>query len=83
MGVSHRAVVQLQVGAVGALKDAMSEAVHVLLLLLLSVSGQHLLGEADKPSFFRGGAWCGTGGGLGDLSGLTAHWGILQRCSFC
>lgn len=61
----------------------MSEPVHVLLLLLLSVSGQHLLCEAHKPPLFRGGAWRGTGGSLGDLSGLAARRGILQCRGFC
>lgn len=83
MGVSHGAVVQLQVGAVGALEDAMLEAIHVLLLLLLCVSWQYLLCEADQLSFFRGWAWCRTGGSLSGLSRLTAHGGILQSGSFC
>lgn len=81
--VSHGAVVQLQVGAVRTLEDAVAEAVNVLLLLLLRVGRQHLFGEADEAPLLGGGAWGGTDGRRGGVSGLTPHRGVLQRCGFC
>lgn len=83
MGVSHRAVVQLQVGAVGALEDAMAEAIHILLLFLLGVSRQHLLGETYKPALLCGRAWGWTDRGGSSISGLTAHWCILKCRGLC
>lgn len=81
--VSHGAVVQLQVGAVGTLEDAVAEAVDVLLLLLLGVGRQHLFGEADEAPLLGGGAQGGTGWCRGGVGGLATHRGVLQRRGFC
>ena len=80
--VSHGAVVQLQVGAEGALKDAMAKSIHIFLFLLLCVSRQHLLGETYKPSLLCRGAQRRTGRSWGSVCWLTTHWGILQSRSF-
>lgn len=83
VGVSHGAVVQLQIGAVRALEDAMAESIHIILLLFLGVSGKHLFGKTYKPPFLCVGAWSRTDRGRCSVSRLATHRGIFQCRSFC
>lgn len=80
MRMGHAAVVLLEVGAVGTLKDTMSKTVDELLLLLLGMSRQHLFGEAQHEQLLLG-RWGGAGGGAcrggGGVCWLATHWSIF------